>query len=40
MHVARRYGSLDQVSGGRVTLGLGIGRSDIKQYATFGLPFE
>jgi len=32
MHVARRYGSLDQVSGGRVTLGLGIGRSDIKQY--------
>ena len=40
IHLARRYGSLDQVSGGRVTLGLGIGRSDIKQYATFGLPFE
>ena len=40
MHVARRYGSLDQVSSGRITLGLGIGRSDTKQYATFGLPFE
>ena len=40
IHVARRYGSLDQVSGGRVTLGLGIGRGDAAQYAAFGMPFE
>lgn len=39
-HVARRYGSLDQVSNGRVTVGLGIGRADPKQYAAFGLPLE
>jgi len=40
IHIARRYGSLDQVSGGRLTLGLGIGRGSAEQYAAFGLPFE
>lgn len=40
MHVARRYGTLDQVSNGRVTLGLGIGRGDEATYASFGLPYE
>jgi probable F420-dependent oxidoreductase len=40
INVARRYGTLDQVSSGRVTLGLGIGRGDAAQYAAFGLPFE
>ncbi len=39
-HIARRYGSLDQVSSGRLTVGLGIGRADPKQYAVFGIPME
>ncbi|MCH8939867.1 MAG: LLM class flavin-dependent oxidoreductase [Chloroflexi bacterium] len=40
IHIARRYGTLDQVSNGRVTLGLGIGRGDESQYTAFGLPYE
>ena len=40
VHIARRYGSLDQVSNGRVTVGLGIGRADPKQYGVFGIPLE
>ena len=40
IHVARRYGTLDQVSNGRVTLGLGIGRGDEEQYTALGLPYE
>ena len=40
IHLARRFGSLDQVSGGRVTLGLGMGSGSAEQYAAFGLPFE
>jgi len=39
VHVARRVGSLDQASGGRAIVGLGLGgRSDV--YATFGLTTE
>ena len=40
IHIARRYGTLDQVSNGRVTLGLGIGRGDEAAYTAFGVPFE
>ncbi len=39
VHVARRVASIDQVSGGRVTVGLGLGNPD-EPYAAFGLTAE
>ena len=38
LHVANRIGTLDQLSGGRAILGVGLGRAD--EYAAFGIPQE
>jgi probable F420-dependent oxidoreductase len=39
LEIAKRYGTLDQVSGGRVILGLGVG-SLKEEFELLGLPFE
>lgn len=39
MEIAKRYGTFDVISGGRVTLGVGIG-SLAEEFALLGAPFE
>jgi probable F420-dependent oxidoreductase len=39
LEIAKRYGTLDQVTGGRVTLGLGVG-SLKEEFDLLGAPFE
>jgi probable F420-dependent oxidoreductase len=39
LEIAKRYGTLDQVTGGRVTLGLGVG-SLREEFDLLGVPFE
>jgi probable F420-dependent oxidoreductase len=39
LEIAKRYGTLDQVTGGRVTLGLGVGSLQ-EEFALLGAPFE
>ncbi len=39
LEIAKRYGTLDQVSGGRVILGLGVG-SLKEEFELLGLPFD
>ena len=37
--IAKRYGTLDRMSGGRVRLGLGVGTAE-EEFRTLGAPFE
>ncbi|WP_100497436.1 LLM class F420-dependent oxidoreductase [Geodermatophilus chilensis] len=39
LEIAKRYGTLDRVSGGRLTLGLGVGSLE-EEFALLGVPFE
>jgi probable F420-dependent oxidoreductase len=39
LEIAKRYGTLDQVSAGRVVLGLGVGSLE-EEFALLGLPFD
>jgi probable F420-dependent oxidoreductase len=39
LEIAKRYGTLDQVTGGRVTLGLGVGSLQ-EEFDLLGVPFE
>lgn len=39
LEIAKRYGTLDRVSGGRLTLGLGVGSLE-EEFALLGAPFE
>ena len=39
LEIAKRYGTLDRVSGGRLTLGLGVGSLE-EEFALLGAPFD
>ncbi len=39
LEIAKRYGTLDQVSGGRVVLGLGVGTLE-EEFELLGVPFD
>ncbi len=39
LEVAKRYGTLDHLSGGRLTLGVGVGHLE-NEFALLGVPFE
>jgi probable F420-dependent oxidoreductase len=39
LEIAKRYGTLDQVSGGRVILGVGVGSLE-EEFALLGAPFD
>jgi probable F420-dependent oxidoreductase len=39
LEIAKRYGTLDRVSGGRLTLGLGVGSLE-EEFVLLGVPFE
>jgi probable F420-dependent oxidoreductase len=39
LEIAKRYGTLDRLSGGRVTLGLGVGTL-VEEFDLLGIPFD